>query len=249
MVKIGRILYRNNVLYKSAKLGGKMEKILLIEDDRGISRILQLELQHQGYSVDPAYTGVEGLKKSRESFYNLILLDLMLPEMSGEEVCKKIRETSAVPIVVVTAKDKIFSKVNLLDIGADDYITKPFEMEELYARMRVALRNKKDHKNEECISYDNIKLNQKTAQVFKGDIEIEVTKKEFQLLEYLLLNKEIVITREQILNNVWGYDYDGVEKIVDVYIKAIREKVDVEKEVIQAVRGVGYVIRKKAKAF
>lgn len=224
-----------------------MEKILLIEDDRGISRILQLELQHQGYSVDLAYTGSEGLEKSRSCFYNLILLDLMLPEMSGEEVCKKIRETSVVPIVVVTAKDKIFSKVNLLDIGADDYITKPFEMEELYARMRVALRNKKEYKNEESISYDDIKLNQKTAQVFKGDVEVEVTKKEFQLLEYLLLNKGIVITREQILNNVWGYDYDGVEKVVDVYIKALRKKIDTKKEIIQAVRGVGYVIRKKTK--
>lgn len=226
-----------------------MEKILLVEDDRGISRILQLELQHKGYKVDLAYTGIEGLEKSRVNFYNIILLDLMLPEMSGEDVCKKIRETSAVPIIVVTAKDKIFSKVNLLDIGADDYITKPFEMEELYARMRVALRNKKDHKNKECIGYYDIKLNQKTAQVFKDSIEVEVTKKEFQLLEYLLLNKEIVITREQILNNVWGYDYDGVEKVVDVYIKSLREKLDVKKEIIQAVRGVGYVIRKKTETF
>ena len=224
-----------------------MEKILLIEDDRSISRILQLELQHNGYRVDLAYTGLEGLSKSRESFYNLILLDLMLPEMSGEEVCREIRKKSNVPIVVVTAKDKIFSKVNLLDIGADDYLTKPFEMEELYARMRVALRNKEEYKNKGYIVYENIKINPQTAQVFKGESEVELTKKEFKLLEYLLLNKEVVVTRDQILNNVWGYDYDGVEKIVDVYIKSLRKKVDEEKEIIQAVRGMGYVIRKKAK--
>lgn len=224
-----------------------MEKILLIEDDRSISRILQLELQHNGYRVDLAYTGLEGLSKSRESFYNLILLDLMLPEMSGEKVCREIRKNSNVPIVVVTAKDKIFSKVNLLDIGADDYLTKPFEMEELYARMRVALRNKEEYKNKGYIVYENIKINPQTAQVFKGESEVELTKKEFKLLEYLLLNKEVVVTRDQILNNVWGYDYDGVEKIVDVYIKSLRKKVDEEKEIIQAVRGMGYVIRKKAK--
>lgn len=224
-----------------------MEKILLIEDDRNISRILQLELQHKGYRVDLAYNGIEGLAKSRESFYNLILLDLMLPEMPGEEVCREIRKRSNVPIVVVTAKDKIFSKVNLLDIGADDYITKPFEMEELYARMRVALRNKEEYRNKGYIAYEDIKVNPQTAQVFKGEKEVELTKKEFKLLEYLLINKEVVVSRDQILNNVWGYDYEGVEKIVDVYIKSLRKKVDEEREVIQAVRGMGYVIRKKAK--
>ena len=224
-----------------------MEKILLIEDDRSIGRILQLELQHNGYRVDLAYTGAQGLAKSKESFYNLILLDLMLPEMPGEEVCREIRKNSNVPIVVVTAKDKIFSKVNLLDIGADDYLTKPFEMEELYARMRVALRNKEEYRNKGYIVYEDIKINPQTAQAFKGEREVELTKKEFKLLEYLLINKEVVVSRDQILNNVWGYDYEGVEKIVDVYIKSLRKKVDEEREIIQAVRGMGYVIRKKAK--
>lgn len=223
-----------------------MERILVIEDDKRISRILQLELQHRGYKVDLAYTGREGLDKSREHFYNLILLDLMLPEIKGEDVCKKIREESEVPIIVTTAKDKILSKVNLLDLGADDYLTKPFEMEELYARMRVALRNKKDYKNKEYIVYGDIRINSLTNQVFKGETEVELTKREFDLLEYLVINREVVLSREKILNEVWGYDYDGVEKVVDVYIKSLREKVDSERELIQAVRGRGYVIRKKA---
>ena len=222
-----------------------MEKILVIEDDKRISRILQLELQHRGYSVDLAYTGREGLVKSREKFYNLILLDLMLPEVSGEDVCREIRKESKVPIIVTTAKDKIFSKVNLLDLGADDYLTKPFEMEELYARMRVAMRNKKDYKNKEYIVYEDIKINTLTNQVFKGKEEVELTKREFDLLEYLIINREVVLSRAKILNEVWGYDYDGVEKVVDVYIKSLRNKVDHKREVIQAVRGRGYVIRKK----
>lgn len=224
----------------------KMERILLIEDDKRISRILQLELQHQGYRVDLAYTGSEGLAKSRKNFYNLILLDLMLPGMNGEDVCRAIREESEVPIIVTTAKDKILSKVNLLDLGADDYLTKPFEMEELYARMRVALRNKKDYRNKEYRVCGDIRINTLTNQVFKGDAEVELTKREFDLLEYLIINREVVLTRAQILNEVWGYDYDGVEKVVDVYIKSLREKVDSKRELIQSVRGRGYVIRKKA---
>lgn len=227
---------------------GKMERILLIEDDKRISRILQLELQHHGYRVDLAYTGSEGLAKSMENFYNLILLDLMLPGMNGEDVCRAIREESEVPIIVTTAKDKILSKVNLLDLGADDYLTKPFEMEELYARMRVALRNKKDYRNKEYRVCGDIRINTLTNQVFKGDTEVELTKREFDLLEYLIVNREVVLTRAQILNEVWGYDYDGVEKVVDVYIKSLREKVDSKRELIQSVRGRGYVIRKKAEA-
>ena len=223
-----------------------MERILLIEDDKRISRILQLELQHHGYRVDLAYNGRDGLAKSRENFYNLILLDLMLPEMKGEDVCRAIREESEVPIIVTTAKDKILSKVNLLDLGADDYLTKPFEMEELYARMRVALRNKKEYKNKEYIVYGDIRINTLTNQVYKGETEVELTKREFDLLEYLVINREVVLSRAKILNEVWGYDYDGVEKVVDVYIKSLREKVDSERELIQAVRGRGYVIRKKA---
>ncbi len=225
-----------------------MERILLIEDDKRICRILQLELQHHGYRVDLVYTGSEGLAKSRENFYNLILLDLMLPGMSGEEVCRAIREESEVPIIVTTAKDKILSKVNLLDLGADDYLTKPFEMEELYARMRVALRNKKDYKNKEYRVYEDIRINTLTNQVFKGNTEVELTKREFDLLEYLIVNREVVLSRAQILNEVWGYDYDGVEKVVDVYIKSLREKLDSKRELIQSVRGRGYVIRKKTEA-
>lgn len=222
-----------------------MEKILIIEDDKRISRILQIELQHYGYLVELAYTGAEGLERAKKEHYSLILLDLMLPEMDGERVCEEIRRVSEVPIIVTTAKDKVLSKVNLLDLGADDYLTKPFEMEELYARMRVAMRNKKSYREEEFLIFEDIRIVPKKAQVFKGEEEVVLTKREYDLLEYLVTNKGLILTREKILNKVWGYDYDGVEKVVDVYIKALREKVDRERCLIHAVRGRGYVIKKK----
>lgn len=222
-----------------------MKKILIIEDEKKIRRFLQLELEHEGYNVTVAEDGAEGIDKFKKDYFDLILLDLMMPKLSGEEVCKKIRETSEIPIIVLTAKDQVLNKVELLDMGADDYLTKPFEVEELFARMRVALRNKKDFVNNNFVVYGSLKLDINGKKLYKNDKEISLTKTEYNLFYLLLLNKEIVVSREKILEEIWGFDYDGEEKIVDVYINALRKKVDDEKEkYIHTVRGFGYVLKK-----
>lgn len=223
-----------------------MKKILILEDDIKIRRILQLELEHEGYEVVQAKDGIEGLEKFKNEYFDLILLDLMMPNLSGEEVCKKIRSTSQIPIIVLTAKEQLLSKISLLDMGADDYITKPFEIEELFARMRVALRNKKSYITEDLITYENLKINKELKKFYKNDEEIVLTKREYALLEYFMLNKEIVVSREKILENVWGYDFDGDEKIIDVYVNTLRKKIESENEkYIHSVRGFGYIFKKK----
>lgn len=226
----------------------KVKKILIIEDDAKIRRILQLELKHEGYDVVVAEDGENGIEKFKRDYFDLILLDLMMPKISGEEVCKNIREQSQIPMIILTAKDQILSKVSLLDMGADDYLTKPFEIEELLARIRVALRNKKEYQVEDNIVYENIKINKKTKKFYKNGEEIQLTKKEYNLLEYFLLNKEIVLSREKILENVWGYEYDGEEKIIDVYINILRKKIENDGErYINSVRGFGYIFKRKEK--
>lgn len=221
-----------------------MKKVLIIEDEKKIRRFLQLELEHEGYSVCMAENGEEGIKKFQNGYYDLILLDLMLPKLSGEEVCKKIREISEIPIIILTAKDQILNKVELLDTGADDYLTKPFEIEELFARMRVAMRNKKNFKNKNFIVYDPFKVDVKEKKIYKNDKEISLTKKEYNIFYELILNKEIVISRERMLEKVWGFDYEGSEKIVDVYINFLRKKIGDEKY-IHTIRGFGYILKIK----
>ena len=154
-----------------------MKKILIIEDEKKIRRFLQLELEHEGYSVATAENGADGLEKFKKDYFDLILLDLMMPKMSGEEVCRAVRNISQVPIIVLTAKDQTLNKVELLDMGADDYLTKPFEIEELFARMRVALRNKKDFENTGFIIYHSLKLDINSKKLYKNEKEIYLTKK------------------------------------------------------------------------
>ena len=223
-----------------------MKKILIIEDEKKIRRFLQLELEHEGYSVYTAEDGAEGFEKFQKDYYDLILLDLMLPKLSGEEVCRKIREVSEIPIIILTAKDQILNKVELLDMGADDYLTKPFEVEELFARIRVALRNKKNFENKNFIAYGSLKLDTKGKKLYKNDEEIYLTKKEYNLFYLLLVNKKIVISREKILEEVWGFDYEGEEKIVDVYINSLRKKIDSDDEkYIHTARGFGYILKRE----
>ena len=223
-----------------------MKKILIIEDEKKIRRFLQLELEHEGYSVHTAEDGAEGFEKFQKDYYDIILLDLMLPKLSGEEVCRKIREVSEIPIIILTAKDQILNKVELLDMGADDYLTKPFEIEELFARMRVALRNKKNFENKNFIVYGSLKLDTKGKKLYKNDAEIYLTKKEYNLFYLLLVNKEIVVSREKILEEVWGFDYEGEEKIVDVYINSLRKKIDEGNEkYIHTARGFGYILKRE----
>lgn len=221
------------------------KNILIIEDDPKIRRYLELELVHEGYNIDLAIDGKEGLKLFRENDYSLILLDLMLPHMSGEEVCKIIRNESNIPIIVLTAKDEIFSKISLLDLGADDYITKPFIIGELLARMRVVFRNKQTFTDKKILKFENISLNLNTKEVLLDDDIIILTKTEYNLLHYLMINKNLVLSRENILENVWGYDYFGDGKIIDMYIKALRKKLDPDSKYIKTVRGFGYSLKKE----
>lgn len=222
------------------------KKILIVEDEQKIARFLELELKYEGYDVTIANNGREGFELGKSPDIDLIILDLMLPGLSGIEVCRRLRQTSDVPVIMLTAKDDISDKVTGLDIGADDYMTKPFAVEELLARIRVLLK-RKFHKNNEAdlLLIGKLKLSKSNYKVEYDNENIELTKKEFELLEYLMRNKNIVLSREKILDNVWGYDYYGDTNIIDVYIRYIRSKIDQKYDVslIETVRGVGYIIR------
>ncbi|MCY8634943.1 two-component system response regulator YkoG [Bacillus spizizenii] len=227
-----------------------MEKghILIVEDEEKIARVLQLELEYEGYNVTIKYNGTEGLNAAAEGRYSLVLLDVMLPGLSGLEVLRRLRKTDQqTPVILLTARDSIPDKVTGLDIGANDYVTKPFEIEELLARIRVALRQN-ETKTEDIdtfLTYDDLRVNEKTREVRRGDKEVELTPREFDLLVYMLKHPQQVLTREQILNSVWGFDYIGDTNVVDVYIRYIRKKLDYpyEKQLIHTVRGVGYAIK------
>ncbi|MEC1670425.1 two-component system response regulator YkoG [Bacillus mojavensis] len=227
-----------------------MEKghILIVEDEEKIARVLQLELEYEGYSVTIKHNGTEGLDAAAEGSYSLLLLDVMLPGMSGLEVLRRLRKTDqGTPVILLTARDSIPDKVTGLDIGANDYVTKPFEIEELLARIRVALRQT-GSKTEDIgtfLTYDDLQVNEKTREVRRGDKEVELTPREFDLLVYMLKHPQQVLTREQILSSVWGFDYIGDTNVVDVYIRYIRKKLDYpyEKQLIHTVRGVGYTIK------
>lgn len=221
--------------------------ILIIEDETKIARFLELELKHEGYEVEITYDGRTGYEKAIGKDIDLIILDLMLPELSGIEVCRRVRRVSDVPIIMLTAKDDISDKVMGLDMGADDYITKPFAIEELLARIRTALKRKSYpiRYNNDTIIAGNLELSKSEFKVKYNDEEIALSKKEFELLLYLMENKSIVLTREEILENVWGYDFMGDTNITDVYIRYLRSKIDQRFGIqyIHTVRGVGYTFR------
>lgn len=219
--------------------------ILVIEDEKQIARFLELELRHAGYSVSVEGDGALGLQSARRDRPDLVLLDLMLPGMDGFEVCSKLREFSLVPILMLTAKDATEDKVSGLDCGADDYITKPFEMEELLARIRAAFRRKESGGDTlQILMISDLSLDAARRTVRRGDSDIALTKREFDLLEYLLRNSGLVLTREQILDAVWGMEYGGDANVVDVYIRYLRSKLDepFPIKLIHTVRGVGYTL-------
>lgn len=222
--------------------------ILVIEDEKQIARFIELELTHEGYDVSVEYDGLQGLSSVRFGKPDLVLLDLMLPGMDGFEVCRKIREFSSVPVIMLTAKDETIDKVTGLDTGADDYITKPFEMDELLARIRAAFRSRVPlDNNMQLLILNNLVMDFSRHTVKRNDIGITLTKKEFDLLHYLLKNKGLVLTREQILDSVWDFEYSGDANVVDVYIRYLRSKIDdqFEPKLIHTVRGFGYVLEDK----
>lgn len=221
------------------------DKILIIEDDEKISRLIEMELKFEGYETEKAYDGRDGLEKALKKDCVLVLLDLMLPKMNGIEVCKRIREVSQVPIIILTAKDEVTDKVIGLDYGADDYMTKPFSNEELIARIKALLRRVNHVSKPDVFVYEDLKIDYKTYEVYRGDKLISLSKKEFELLDYLVLNKGIVLSRNKILEEVWGYDYVGNDNILDLYIKYVRDKIDknYDRKFIQTIRGVGFIFK------
>jgi DNA-binding response OmpR family regulator len=219
--------------------------ILVVEDEAKLAQFIELELKYEGYQVTVANDGFSGLATARESQPDLILLDWMLPGISGPEICRRLRLTGdKVPIILLTAKDEVSDRVTGLDAGADDYIVKPFSIEELLARIRAHLRRTQDIPTD-LVQFGDLNLNRTTREVYRGNRLIELTAKEFDLLEYLLSHPRQVLTREQILERVWGYDFMGDSNIIEVYVRYLRLKLEAnqEKRLIQTVRGVGYVLR------
>ncbi|RLL42121.1 DNA-binding response regulator [Oceanobacillus piezotolerans] len=224
-----------------------MTKILIVEDEKKISRVLELELQYESYETKTTDNGKDALRLMMENEWDLVLLDIMLPKLSGLEVLRRIRRTdNQTPIILLTARDEVHDKVSGLDLGADDYITKPFQIEELLARIRVHLRKpKQEAKKNKELSIGDLVVDADSREVKRAENYIELTPREFDLLICLLKNKNIVLTREQLIEQVWGYDYFGETNVVDVYIRYLRQKIDkgYERAYIQTVRGVGYTIK------
>ena len=233
----------------AAETAEAAKKIMIVEDERRIARFLQMELEHEGFETESEENGRRAYERIVQEQYDLVLLDIMLPDMDGLEVCRRVREISDVPIIMLTAKDDVEDKVNGLDIGADDYITKPFAIQELLARVRAAIRvhkaNEDGNRNERVLAVKDLVLYPGRYEVrVKGEL-VELTKKEYSLLEYMLRNKPNVLTRDQILQEVWGYDYVGDTNVVDVYIRYLRAKIDerFDDKYIYTVRGVGYAVK------
>ncbi|MGP1386198.1 MAG: two-component system response regulator RppA [Thainema sp.] len=220
-------------------------RILLVEDEEKLARFIELELGYEDYKVDVAHDGLAGLMAARDAQYDLLILDWMLPGLSGVEVCRRLRSTgNQVPVILLTAKDEVTDRVTGLDAGADDYMVKPFSIEELLARVRAHLRRTQPD-DPDMLQFDDLTLNRKTREVYRGDRAIELTAKEFDLLDYLMTNPRQVLTRDRILEQVWGYDFMGDSNIIEVYIRYLRLKLEEnqEKRLIQTVRGVGYVLK------
>ena len=224
-------------------------QILMVEDEVEIAKAVKYELDYEGYEVSLAHDGLTGLTTARQSEFDLILLDWMLPGMTGVEICRRLRQTAnSVPIIFLTAQDEISDRVDGLDAGANDYLVKPFSIEELLARVRSTLRRaqeKERGKTKNILKFADIQLNLLTREVFRGEREIELTTKEFNILQYLITNPARVLSRQQILDRVWDDDFIESDRIVEVHIRHLRQKLEAKQEprLIQTVRGIGYVLR------
>lgn len=223
-------------------------KILVVEDEEKIARFIELELDHEGYEVDKTADGREGLMMAENGGYDLMLLDIMLPGLNGLEVLRRLRKTTQLPVIMLTARDAVMDKVSGLDMGADDYITKPFAIEELLARIRSCLRKKSNGASGDMsgrVSCGKLLLDTARHEVCYDGNFVELTSREFDLLQTLMENKNIVLSRDTLLEKVWGYDYMGETNVVDVYVRYLRSKLDdvFSVKIIRTIRGVGYAIK------
>ncbi|OAU45361.1 PhoB family transcriptional regulator [Lacticaseibacillus rhamnosus] len=227
-----------------------MSKILIIEDEKNLARFVELELKHEGYETEVHFNGRTGLEAALAEDWDAILLDLMLPELNGLEVCRRVRQVKNTPIIMMTARDLVIDRVSGLDHGADDYIVKPFAIEELLARLRALLRRisiegENNTAKQTTIKYRDLVIEKENRVVRRGDDIIELTKREYELLLTLMENVNVVLARDVLLSKVWGYNSDVETNVVDVYVRYIRNKIDRpgEPSYIQTVRGTGYVMR------
>ncbi len=221
-------------------------RILIVEDEEKIARFTELELVHEGYQVEKAVDGRTGLSLAESGRFDLVLLDVMLPELNGLEVLRRLRKSSTIPVILLTARDAVMDKVSGLDMGANDYVTKPFAIEELLARIRAALKNQeRTQPEQEVLHCGKLTMDVARHSVSYDGHPIEMTHREFSMLELMLNNQQIVLSRETFLERVWGYDYMGETNIVDVYVRYLRAKIDdvYGVSMIKTVRGVGYVLR------
>ena len=225
------------------------ERILLVEDEEKLARMVELELQYEGYEVEKAFDGRAGLDRALSGEFDLVLLDIMLPQLSGMEVLRRLRRERSTPVIMLTARDSVIDKVSGLDSGADDYITKPFAIEELLARIRTALRKHAKAAaapaEENAYTVQDVRLEKDARRVLVNGAEVKLTRKEFDLLECLMEHRGKVMDRSSLLEQVWGYDFAGETNSVDVVVRFLRSKIDEPYglTLIETVRGVGYVIR------
>lgn len=223
-------------------------KILLIEDDADIVEFVKMELEHEGYAVQVARDGRSGLEEALAVDYDLILLDIMLPMLNGLEVLRRLRARKATPVILLTARDAVMDKVAGLDTGANDYVTKPFHIEELFARIRALTRTFQTDDGRAVLKNADVVLDRKKRLVYRNGSPVSLTKTQFDLLEYFLLNLDIVLSREQLLDAVWGYRFAGDSNVVDVYVRYVRNRLHepADGRLIESVRGIGYVMRSQA---
>jgi two-component system response regulator MprA len=221
-----------------------MTRVLVVEDEHNIADFIRRGLTYQGYEVEVAHNGEQALRTAQEHLPDLVILDLMLPDIDGVEVCQRLRSADDLPIIMLTARDAVSDKVEGLEAGADDYMTKPFEFPELLARVRVALRRRAPSSKEE-IKIGDLIVRPASREVFRGSREIQLTAREFELLEYLARHGGQVVTKETLFERVWGYDFDVESDAIKVYISYLRKKLNAqgERDLIHAIRGVGYVLK------
>lgn len=221
-----------------------MKSILIVEDEPNISDFIKGELEYEGYNVSIKEDGRKGLEEALRNEYDLVILDVMLPSMNGFEICRRLKREKQSPVIMLSAKDSVMDKVNGLQIGADDYIAKPFAIEELLARIEVVFR-RQDSLNNYIVKFKDIVINKSSRIVKRKGIEINLTNKEYELLTILIDNKDKVVTREELLEKIWGYGYEPETNVTDVYIRYLRSKLNNEnkEEYIQTIRSIGYIMR------
>ncbi|MBT9582517.1 response regulator transcription factor [bacterium] len=217
-------------------------KVLVVDDEESIVDFITMALEHEGYQVVTASTGAQALDRFQQERPQLVVLDWMLPDLDGLQVCQRLRQSSNVPVLMLTAKGEWEDRVKGLDAGADDYLTKPFKYQELLARLRAILR-RSGARLGTVLTFADLALNSSNRSLFKGDQSVELTHREFELLEYMMRNPRQLVTREQLLTSIWGWDYDGNANVVEVHLSSLRAKLqDQERKLIRTVRGAGYIL-------